>query len=96
MIFFQPSSNDTEIPPGSNSALWTIDKDEAWRLENHYPVYAIPGPAGISLMNDLTWYSDSTSETKRENMAQGYEVQPESKRLFTRIENGMFQAYIAS
>ncbi|KAJ5788616.1 hypothetical protein N7457_003606 [Penicillium paradoxum] len=88
MIFFQPSSNDTEIPPDSNSSLWTIDKEEEWRVDNHYPVYAIPGPAGISLINDLSWYSDNTVGTKRDSSTEGFAMQSENQRLFARIENG--------
>ncbi|KAJ5455372.1 hypothetical protein N7475_010493 [Penicillium sp. IBT 31633x] len=88
MIFFQPSSNDTDIPPDSNSPLWTIDDEEEWRVHNHYPVYAIPGPAGITLINDLSWYSDQAPGIKRDVSSETFEIQQDSKRLFARIESG--------
>ncbi|KAL2699126.1 hypothetical protein AAEP93_010514 [Penicillium crustosum] len=88
MIFFQPSDNDTGIPPDSNDPRWTINDGDKWRMDNNYPVYAIPGPAGTSLINDLTWYSSETPDDKRENLADNFALQTKTNRLFARIETG--------
>ncbi|KAJ5187672.1 hypothetical protein N7449_010666 [Penicillium cf. viridicatum] len=88
MIFFQPSDNDTSIPPDSNDSRWTINDGDKWRMDNNYPVYAIPGPAGTSLINDLTWYSNETPDDKRENLTENFALQTKTKRLFARIETG--------
>lgn len=88
MIFFQPSDNDTGIPPDSNDSRWTINDGDKWRMDNNYPVYAIPGPAGTSLINDLTWYSSETPDDKKDNSTENFALQTTTKRLFARIETG--------
>ncbi|KAJ5170242.1 uncharacterized protein N7500_003025 [Penicillium coprophilum] len=88
MIFFQPSDNETSLPPDSNDSRWAINDGDKWRMDNNYPVYAIPGPAGTSLINDLSWYSAKTQENKRENLTEKFELQTKTSRLFARIETG--------
>ncbi|KAJ5977002.1 hypothetical protein N7501_000344 [Penicillium viridicatum] len=88
MIFFQPSDNDTSIPPDSNDSRWAINDGDKWRMDNNYPVYAIPGPAGTSLINDLTWYSSETPDDKRDNSTENFALQTKTNRLFARIETG--------
>ncbi|KOS39110.1 60S ribosomal protein L15 [Penicillium nordicum] len=88
MIFFQPSDNDTGIPPDSNDSRWAINDGNKWRMDNNYPVYAIPGPAGTSLINDLTWYSSETPDDKKDNSTDNFALQTKTNRLFARIETG--------
>ncbi|KAK4862660.1 hypothetical protein LT330_002793 [Penicillium expansum] len=88
MIFFQPSDNETGIPPDSNDSRWAINDGDKWRMDNNYPVYAISGPAGTSLINDLSWYSNATPEDKRDNSTEKFALQTETSRLFARIETG--------
>lgn len=85
MVFFEPSNNDTGLPPDSNDSRWVINDGEKWRMENDYPVYAIPGPAGTSLIRDLAKFSGDSTHSKRDNLA---EI-PDSSRLFARLETGM-------
>ncbi|KAJ5697323.1 hypothetical protein N7488_011007 [Penicillium malachiteum] len=62
VVFFEPKSNDTGLPPSPNADRWDLNDQGRWRLDNSYPVYAIPGPAGVTLMNELSWFpSDSSS-----------------------------------
>lgn len=82
MVFFDPSNNDTGLPPDSNDARWKINDGEKWRMENNYPVYAIPGPAGTSLIRDLAHFSGDSTHDKRD-------VVNGSARLFGRVELGM-------
>ncbi|CAI7621840.1 unnamed protein product [Penicillium glandicola] len=88
MIFFQPSDNETGIPPDSNDSRWVTNDGNQWRMDNNYPVYAISGPAGITLINDLSWYSDRAHNNKRENSIEEFAIQTETNRLFARIETG--------
>ncbi|KAJ5503534.1 hypothetical protein N7463_006408 [Penicillium fimorum] len=86
MVFFQPSDNETSLPPDSDNSRWAINDGDKWRMDNNYPVYAIPGPAGISLINDLSWYSAETPE--KENLMEDFMIQTKTGRLFARIETG--------
>ncbi|KAF9247468.1 hypothetical protein DTO013E5_4801 [Penicillium roqueforti] len=88
MIFFQPSDNETGIPPDSNDSRWATSDGDKWRMDNDYPVYAIPGPAGTTLINDLSWYSNKTPEDKRDNSTENFALQTKTNRLFARIETG--------
>ncbi|KAL3432997.1 hypothetical protein BDV09DRAFT_172827 [Aspergillus tetrazonus] len=58
LMFFLPASDDTKPPPADDST-WLLHGDSSWESENMYPVYAIPGPAGIALMKQLSWYSNN-------------------------------------
>ncbi|CAG7918304.1 unnamed protein product [Penicillium olsonii] len=82
MIFFEPSNNDTGLPPDSNDSRWTINDGEKWRMENDYPVYTIPGPAGTSLIRDLAKFSGESSHSKRD----APDGATDSSRLFARVE----------
>ncbi|KAJ6190785.1 hypothetical protein N7519_000806 [Penicillium mononematosum] len=88
MVFFQPSDNETGIPPDSNDSRWATNDGDKWRMDNNYPVYAISGPAGATLMNDLSWYSNKTPDTKRDKSTEDFALQTETNRLFARIETG--------
>ncbi|EAA66540.1 hypothetical protein AN0441.2 [Aspergillus nidulans FGSC A4] len=58
LMFFLPASDDTKPPPPADST-WLLHGESSWESENMYPVYAIPGPAGIALMKQLSWYSNN-------------------------------------
>jgi hypothetical protein len=90
LIFFQPSLNETDIPPSSDDPRWLINDGNQWRMENNYPVYAIPGAAGATLISDLSHFSDNGSNiTTKGNSSEGFAVQPNSDRLFARVDIGM-------
>ncbi|KAL4869139.1 hypothetical protein BDV12DRAFT_86911 [Aspergillus spectabilis] len=57
LVFFQPLSDDTKPPP-PDDPTWLFDGRSSWESETQYPVYAIPGPAGNTLIEQLSWYSD--------------------------------------
>ncbi|CAG8165502.1 unnamed protein product [Penicillium nalgiovense] len=88
MVFFQPSDNETDIPPDSNDSRWATNDGDKWRMDNNYPVYAISGPAGATLINDLSWYSNKTPDSKRDESTEDFALQTETNRLFARIETG--------
>jgi hypothetical protein len=60
LIFFLPSTNDSK-PPAPEDSVWDLGDAGAWKTQNNYPVYAIPGPAGETLMRQLSWYSDNAT-----------------------------------
>lgn len=60
LIFFLPSSNDSK-PPAPEDSIWNLGDNGAWKDQNKYPVYAIPGPAGETLMRQLSWYSGNAT-----------------------------------
>ncbi|KAJ5996156.1 hypothetical protein N7522_007816 [Penicillium canescens] len=87
LIFFQPSLNETDIPPSSDDPRWSINDGNQWRMENNYPVYAIPGAAGATLISDLSHFSDTGSNiTTKGNSSEAFAVQPKSDRLFARVD----------
>ncbi|KAJ9221114.1 hypothetical protein DTO207G8_4226 [Paecilomyces variotii] len=85
LIFYRAGSHDTQKPPPISDAVWTLNDGGAWRQNNHYPVYAIPGPAGNTLMNELAQYSGNT--TSPENSSDLSNVQPSTNfaRLYALI-----------
>lgn len=81
LVFFHPSSNDTDKPPPLNDSSWRLDGSD-WKDENNYPVYAIPGPSGRKLMHELSLYShNSSNSTVQISASQHGEV-----RLYAGIE----------
>ncbi|KAB8261985.1 hypothetical protein BDV32DRAFT_147980 [Aspergillus pseudonomiae] len=60
LVFFLPGSNNTKPPPAEDPT-WSFKDGGDWKNRNILPVYAIPGPAGVTLMNQLAWYWGNTS-----------------------------------
>ncbi|KAL4798095.1 hypothetical protein BDV19DRAFT_35795 [Aspergillus venezuelensis] len=58
LLFFQPAGGNTEPPP-ANDAAWLLSNGHSWEKEITYPVYAIPGAVGNSLMERLSWNSST-------------------------------------
>lgn len=83
LIFYQPSSDDTDRPPPSSDPCWRLNDGGAWKVENDYPVYAVPGPAGATLMRELSWYS---SGDKGGNETRTFTQYRSSDRLFAMID----------
>lgn len=87
LVFFIPSSNDTK-PPAEDNSVWSL-ADKEWKRRNKYPVYAIPGPAGATIMRQLSWYSGNSSRPHNESLEFLQEGQGEM-RLFSLINIGEF------
>ncbi|PLB46701.1 hypothetical protein P170DRAFT_219454 [Aspergillus steynii IBT 23096] len=82
LVFFIPSSNDTK-PPAEDSSVWSL-RDREWKRRNKYPVYAIPGPAGATIMRQLSWYSGNPNRSHNDSTEFLQEGQGET-RLFALI-----------
>ncbi|KAL4973489.1 hypothetical protein BDW66DRAFT_168526 [Aspergillus desertorum] len=87
LVFFLPASDDAKLLPPANSK-WLLHGGSFWESENMYPVYAIPGPAGIDLMEQLSWCSNSRTLPQGQNNESAVLSQNESwnMRLFSVID----------
>ncbi|PSR79811.1 hypothetical protein BD289DRAFT_85463 [Coniella lustricola] len=54
-------NNETKKPPGSSDKAWELHDNGAWKSDSKFPVYAIPGSAGASMMAQLALYSGNVS-----------------------------------
>ncbi|KAL9116112.1 MAG: hypothetical protein Q9227_000481 [Pyrenula ochraceoflavens] len=55
-IFYKPDNGTTEPPPVSDPQ-WTLQDGGRWKSNYDFPVYAIPGMIGNTLMQQLAKYS---------------------------------------
>lgn len=85
LVFYIPS-HDNDKPPGPKDSAWMLDENEEWKSQNNYPVYAIPGLAGATLMNQLSMYSGDTIPPDSQNDSMSDE--PGIIRLITLINLG--------
>ncbi|KAL5359640.1 RING finger domain protein [Aspergillus floccosus] len=83
LVFFVPSSNDTK-PPGPDDPSWLLDGDDGWKSRAPFPVYAIPGTAGATLMQQLAAYGNNTDSA--ESSGTPFLQAPADTRLFTLID----------
>lgn len=90
LVFFQPSSNETTIPPPYTDQCWDLHDGDQWRKQNEYPIYAIPGPAGVTLMHELAWFSHGQSNHSSDDNETSTDASRKetSQRLFTMIDTG--------
>ncbi|KAJ5278821.1 hypothetical protein N7478_004193 [Penicillium angulare] len=80
-IFFQ-LSNNTGIPPPPSDPIWSLHDRGRWRSENDFPVYGVPGPAGATLMHELTSYGSSHNKTSNTTNSSTHDSSVPDKRLF--------------
>ncbi|KAL8802723.1 MAG: hypothetical protein Q9182_003621 [Xanthomendoza sp. 2 TL-2023] len=60
-IFYLPNSQEGP-PPAANDRVWGLGDGGSWKSSNKFPVYALPGPTGSSIMTQLGQYSGSMSD----------------------------------
>ncbi|KAL8783682.1 MAG: hypothetical protein Q9213_004476 [Squamulea squamosa] len=60
-IFYLPES-EAGAPPAVSDPVWGLGDGGSWKSKNKFPVYAIPGPTGASIMTQLGQYSGSISD----------------------------------
>ena len=63
-LFYIPSQNSTDLPPEPNDPTWNLGDGGAWKKANKFPVYAIPGPNGNIIMQQLGQYSGQISDIR--------------------------------
>ncbi|KAJ6102022.1 hypothetical protein N7486_004449 [Penicillium sp. IBT 16267x] len=89
LVFFQPSSSESGIPPPPSSGQWDLHDDDQWMTDNNYPIYAVPGPAGMTLMKELSRFSDGTNHNQIHNafdISSSNPVRKSDIRLFTMLD----------
>ncbi|KAF4855155.1 putative RING finger membrane protein [Colletotrichum siamense] len=59
-IFYRPN-NSTREPQGADSPIWDLDDNDAWRTQNRFPIFAVPGAQGNKMMRQLSLYSGNLS-----------------------------------
>ncbi|KAK0369373.1 hypothetical protein CLIM01_13270 [Colletotrichum limetticola] len=60
-IFYRPN-NSTNEPQGADSPIWDLEDGDAWRTQNRFPIFAVPGAEGTKFMKQLSLYSGNISE----------------------------------
>lgn len=53
--------NSTEKPPGINNEVWNLHDHGAWQTSSKFPVYAVSGAVGASMMSELGLYAGNVS-----------------------------------
>ncbi|KAI0882282.1 uncharacterized protein GGS22DRAFT_49860 [Annulohypoxylon maeteangense] len=61
MLVYRPDDDDTNQPPDADDDVWNLGDGNAWKAQNRYPVYAIPGSSGNQMMRQLSLYSGDLS-----------------------------------
>ncbi|KAL4806874.1 hypothetical protein BDV18DRAFT_120827 [Aspergillus unguis] len=86
LVFFLPGTDDSKPPPPADST-WLLSGGTSWESESIYPVYAVPGPAGNALMEQLSWYSGREEHPQhQQNASTSSTTIPRDMRLFTLID----------
>lgn len=61
LIFYRPDSDSMGLPPPAGDPTWNLGDQGKWRSQNQCPVLAIPGPAGVTLMRQLSLFSGNSA-----------------------------------
>ncbi|KAL3463383.1 hypothetical protein BJX64DRAFT_120056 [Aspergillus heterothallicus] len=86
LLLFLPSSDDKKPPPAHDD-VWLLDGEPPWKDNHLFPIYAIPGQAGTTLMEQLSWYSGNETEPQGKQNGSDTTSQTDQwdMRLFTII-----------
>ncbi|OBT72824.1 hypothetical protein VF21_08329 [Pseudogymnoascus sp. 05NY08] len=60
-FIFYTTDNTDVMPPPINSAVWNMHDGGQWKAAHPFPVYAVPGSYGNTLMDQLSRYSGNSS-----------------------------------
>lgn len=87
LLFYIPD-NGTGTPPTMNEPVWGLGDGGAWKTQNSFPVYAIPGAIGNQIMTELALYSGNITDVPYgHDLAEGFS--PDGYvRLYTQIDTG--------
>ena len=86
MVFFIPGSG-SEQPPTVSDPVWDVDDGGRWKRETEFPVYALSGDAGSTLVNELSAYVGDLddvplSDVVRQDYGPGY------VKIFAQLQTG--------
>jgi hypothetical protein len=60
-VFYRPN-NSTDKPQSVDSPVWNLDDGGAWKKENPFPIFALPGEVGGEMMRELGRYSGDVAD----------------------------------
>ncbi|KAL8923834.1 MAG: hypothetical protein Q9208_004395 [Pyrenodesmia sp. 3 TL-2023] len=84
-IFYIPGS-PMEIPPPVSDPIWGLGDGGSWKKTNKFPVYAIPGPQGSSIMTQLGQYSGAISNVPNGSLLQEQLRTSSLARMYSIVE----------
>ena len=86
--FFYPLDDHTDTPPAEHP-MWDLHDGDNWKSSNGYPVYAISGHHGQTLVQNLAVFSGQLADTPRgDGLSKAYGADPEG-RLYGVMSFGM-------
>ncbi|EXJ85666.1 hypothetical protein A1O1_06032 [Capronia coronata CBS 617.96] len=84
-LFFRPGNDSGQPPPVSDPA-WSLGDGGQWKSANDYPVYALSGAQGASLLQVLALYSGNMSQVPHgKELTQLYDP-TDSVRLYADLD----------
>ncbi|KAL9614204.1 MAG: hypothetical protein Q9167_001292 [Letrouitia subvulpina] len=84
-IFYLPDSGGG-IPPPVNDAVWGLNDGGSWKSKNKYPVYAIPGTAGATIMAQLGVYSGNIDQIRNSSLLQPQYSLDDDLRMYAIVD----------
>lgn len=79
--------NSIDTPPGADDEAWNLHDHGDWQTSSKFPIYAVSGAVGASMMVELGLYSGNVSSVPYgENITQLYSPSPDDYvRIWTEI-----------
>lgn len=68
--------NGVMTPPLANNKIWDLQDGGQWKAQNKFPVYAIPGAEGATIMQQMGQYSGNSSNAKIADMLTAQQLDP--------------------
>ncbi|KAL9600931.1 MAG: hypothetical protein Q9219_002866 [cf. Caloplaca sp. 3 TL-2023] len=84
-IFYIPDS-PAGIPPPVNDPVWGLGDGGSWKSKNKYPVYAIGGTSGASIMDQLAQYSGALPDAPNGDLLQDQLDSSYTARMYAVVE----------
>ncbi|KAI9817182.1 MAG: hypothetical protein M1827_001294 [Pycnora praestabilis] len=87
-FIFYPTDNSAETPPLGNDPVWGLHDGGQWKSTNKYPVYAVPGETGATMMKYLGHYSGNMTDVDYGHQLTETFDSRDYARLYTEIGTG--------
>lgn len=84
-IFFWPD-NSTTTPSDESGSVWNLGDGDKWKHQNDYPVYAISGADGQTLMQASASYSSNMTDVPHGSVLTNYYDSRDYVRLYSVID----------
>ncbi|KAL9597547.1 MAG: hypothetical protein Q9179_004234 [Wetmoreana sp. 5 TL-2023] len=84
-IFYKPDGS-VGTPPPISDPMWGLGDGGSWKSKNNYPVYAVSGLDGSSIMNALAQYSGALLDAPNGTLLQDEVGRSHQARMYAVIE----------